>query len=60
VGLYISQSIRYDIMNDYVVVLRSGVYNIIAQDSEHAAWSALELSQEEDDELLDVHYADQW
>ena len=47
-------------MNDYVVVLRSGLYNITAQDSEHAAWSALELSQEENDELLDVHYADQW
>ena len=48
------------IMDDYVVVLRSGLYNITAQDSEHAAWSALELSQEENDELLDVHYADQW
>lgn len=47
-------------MEEFHVILRSGLFTITAQDAEHAAWSALELSQEENDELLDVHFADQW
>ena len=47
-------------LQEFNVVLRSGLFKIVAQDAEHAAWTALELSMEENDELLDVHYADQW
>ena len=45
---------------EFNVVLRSGLFKITAQDAEDAAWTALELSMEENDELLDVHFADQW
>lgn len=38
----------------FAVVLSSGTEYILAPDSEHAAWVALELSVDRDAELLDV------
>ena len=44
----------------YNVVLRSGTISLLAPDSESAAWMALELSHERNDELVDVRLADEW
>jgi hypothetical protein len=44
----------------YEVTLSSGTIHLLAPDSEAAAWIALELSQERDDELLNVRQADEW
>ena len=44
----------------YNVTLRSGTISLLAPDSESAAWMALELSHERDDELIDVRQADEW
>lgn len=43
----------------YAVELRSGTINLIAPDSECAAWMALELSSERNDELIDVRKVDE-
>ena len=47
-------------MKEYEVTLRSGVWYLLAPDSEQAAWSALELSRERNDKLIDVRQADEW
>jgi hypothetical protein len=44
----------------YEVILRSGTMHLLAPDSESAAWMALELSRERNDELIDVRQADEW
>lgn len=44
----------------YEVTLGSGTRYILAPDSEHAAWSALELSHERNDVLLNVRRQDEW
>lgn len=44
----------------YEVVLSSGSRYILAPNSEEAAWSALELSLERDDQLLNVKLRDEW
>jgi len=44
----------------YEVTLRSGTISLLAPDSESAAWMALELSHERNDELVDVRLADEW
>ena len=44
----------------YNVTLRSGTISLLAPDSESAAWMALELSRERNDELVDVRLADEW
>ena len=44
----------------YEVILSSGVMHLLAPDSEAAAWMALELSKERDDELINVRQADEW
>ena len=44
----------------YEVTLRSGTMHLLAPDSESAAWMALELSRERDDELVNVRQADEW
>ena len=44
----------------YDVTLRSGTISLLAPDSESAAWMALELSHERDDELINVKQADEW
>jgi hypothetical protein len=47
-------------MREYEVTLRSGVWYLLAPDSESAAWSALELSRERNDQLLNVKQTDEW
>jgi len=44
----------------YEVTLSSGVVHLLAPDSEQAAWNALELSRERNDELINVRQADEW
>lgn len=44
----------------YEVTLSSGTRYILAPDSEAAAWSALELSQERKDTLINVRQHDEW
>ena len=44
----------------FEVTLRSGTMHLLAPDSESAAWMALELSRERDDELVNVRQADEW
>lgn len=43
-----------------VVLSASGVLNILAQDKEHAAWTALELSLDREEQLIDVRLSDEW
>ena len=48
-------------MTNYLITLRSGAtFNLLAPNSEHAAWCALELSQERNDQLLNISIADEW
>ena len=44
----------------YNVTLSSGTMHLLAPDSESAAWMALELSRERNDELVNVRQADEW
>jgi len=44
----------------YEVTLSSGTRYLLAPDSETAAWSALELSHERNDKLLNVKQCDEW
>lgn len=44
----------------FAVTLSSGTRYILAPDSEQAAWSALELSQERNEQLIDVRLTDEW
>jgi hypothetical protein len=41
-------------MKTFIVVLSSGVEYVLAPDSEHAAWQALELAQDRNVTLIDV------
>ena len=43
-----------------VILSASGVVNVLAQDKEHAAWTALELSLDREEELIDVRRSDEW
>jgi len=44
----------------YEVTLSSGTMYLLAPNSEYAAWSALELSHERNDKLLNVKLKDEW
>lgn len=46
----------------FTVVLSTGVQYILAPDSEHAAWQALELSEDRNVKLIDVrpHVEFEW
>ena len=43
-----------------VILSASGLVQILALDKEHAAASALELSLDRDEELIDVKQTDEW
>jgi len=43
-----------------VVLSVSGVTTLLARDSEHAAWSALELSLDREEKLIDVRRTYEW
>lgn len=49
-------------MKEFTVVLSTGVEYVLATDSEHAAWQALELSTERNAQLIDVrpHNKEMW
>jgi len=47
-------------MQTYQVTLSTGVWYILAPDSEHAAWSALELSKDRQAKLINVKLNDEW
>ena len=51
-------------LNDYEVTLKEGeeLYTmyILAPDSEHAAWDALELSIDRNAQLINVRTTDEW
>ena len=49
---------HYDLYD--VILSASGVVNILAQDKEQAAWSALELSLDREEKLIDVRRSDEW
>jgi myo-inositol catabolism protein IolC len=47
-------------LREYEVTIRSGVWYLLAPSSEQAAWTALELSKERNDQLLNVRRTDEW
>lgn len=55
---YVRANAHYDLYD--VILSASGVVNILAQDKEQAAWSALELSLDREEELIDVRRSDEW
>jgi hypothetical protein len=47
-------------LREYEITLCSGVWYLLAPDSEQAAWTALELSRKRNDTLLNVRRSDEW
>ena len=47
-------------LREYEITLSSGVWYLLAPDSEQAAWTALELSRKRKDKLLNVRRSDEW
>jgi hypothetical protein len=47
-------------MKEYQVTLTSGVWYLLAPNSEAAAWAALELSRDEGDKLVNVKLTEEW
>jgi len=47
-------------LREYEITLSSGVWYLLAPNSEQAAWTALELSRERNDELLNVQQTEMW
>ena len=47
-------------LREFEITLSSGVWYLLAPDSEQAAWRALELSRERNDQLLNVKQTDEW
>ena len=43
-----------------VVLSVTGVTTLLARDEEHAAWSALELSLDREEKLIDVRRTYEW
>ena len=43
-----------------VILSASGLVQVLAHDKEHAAYTALELSLDRDEELIDVKLTDEW
>jgi hypothetical protein len=50
----------YKGLREYEITLSSGVWYLLAPNSEQAAWNALELSRERNDELLNVQQTEMW
>lgn len=47
-------------IEEYEVTLSSGKVFLLAEDAEQAAWSALELSENRKDTLINVKRTDEW
>jgi hypothetical protein len=50
----------YKGLREYEITLSSGVWYLLAPNSEQAAWTALELSRERNDKLLNVQQTEMW
>ena len=50
----------YKGLREYEITLSSGVWYLLAPDSEQAAWNALELSHERNDQLINVKQSNEW
>jgi hypothetical protein len=47
-------------LREYEVTLTSGVWYLLSQSTEQAAWTALELSQKRNEKLLNVKETEEW
>ena len=47
-------------LKEYEITLTSGVWYLLATDSESAAYTAQELSKDRGDQLLNVRLTDDW
>ena len=47
-------------LREYEITLSSGVWYLLAPNSEQAAWTALELSRERNDQLINVKQSNEW
>jgi hypothetical protein len=47
-------------LKEYEVTTDANTWYLLARDNEQAAWSALELSKERNERLLNVRIADAW
>ncbi|WJZ48598.1 hypothetical protein [Synechococcus phage DSL-LC07] len=50
----------YKGLREYEITLTSGVWYLLAPNSEQAAWTALELSKKRNDQLLNVKQTEEW
>ena len=47
-------------LREYEVTLTSGVWYLLSQSTEQAAWTALELSKKRNEKLLNVKETEEW
>jgi len=47
-------------MKEYEITLTSGVWYLLAPNSEAAAWAALSLAKDAGEQLINVRLAEQW
>ena len=47
-------------LKEYEVTLTSGIWYLIARDVEAAAWAALSLANDSNEQLINVRLAEQW
>lgn len=50
----------YKSLREYEVTLTSGVWYLLSQSAEQAAWTALELSKKRNEKLLNVKETEEW
>ncbi len=55
-----TQHHKHNMIREFEVTLSSGKVFLLAEDAEQAAWSALELSENREDTLLNVKQTDEW
>ena len=51
---------KHDMIREFEGTLSSGKVFLLAEDAEQAAWTALELSENREDTLLNVKQSDEW
>jgi hypothetical protein len=47
-------------LKEYEVTLTSGIWYLIARDVEAAAWAALSLANDANEQLINVRLTEQW
>ena len=50
----------YQGLREFEITLTSGIWYLLAPNSEQAAWTALELSKQRNDKLLNVKQTEEW